>query len=51
MIGDKYNRRLALAFRRDSDSVTFVVSFDIPCFGIVVGVVHFRKFFDPRWRV
>ena len=42
------NKRLALAFRRDLDSVTFVVSVDIPCFGMIFGVVYFLKYFGSR---
>ena len=41
------SRRLALAFRRDIGSVTFVVSVDLPCFGMIVSVVHFFKYFGP----
>ena len=48
MVGDKQNRRLALAFRRDFDSVTLVVSVDIPCFGMIVGVVLFLKYLGSR---
>ena len=44
----KKKKRRALAFRRDLDSVTFVVSVDIPCFGMIVGVVHFLKYFGSR---
>ena len=46
--GEKKKKRLALAFRRDLDSVTFIVSVDIPCFGIIFGVVCFLKYFGSR---
>ena len=44
----KKSDRLAFAFRRDLDSVTFVVSVDIPCFGMTFGVVYFLKYFGSR---
>ena len=40
--------RVRIKFRRDIDSVTFVVSVSLPCFGLIVGVVHFVKFFGPK---
>ena len=42
---------LALAFRRDLDSVTFVVLVDIQCFGMIFGVMYFLKNFGSMYRV
>ena len=44
----KKKKRLALAFRRELDSVKFVVSVDITCFGMIFGVVYFLKYFGSR---